>query len=118
VAALLHLNQVPNGEGAWSRFVAPTLSTVALGSLAYLVWDNLPALLGAPVDSAWRWIVPAAVGGVALLGVLHAVTLRSARPVIYAGIGQGGIPVVVTPQVPNPRKAREPGAHRPERVRP
>jgi len=118
VAALLHLNQVPNGEGTWSRFVAPGLSTVALGSLAYLVWRNLPALLGVPEGSFWHWIVPAAVGGVAVLGVLHAVALRAARPVIYAGIGQGGVPVVVTPQLPAPRKPREPGAHRPERVRP
>jgi hypothetical protein len=49
--------------------------------------------------------------------------------VIYAGIGQGGVPVVVTPSVPLPRPpaeeqpsakdrrpSKEPGAHRPERV--
>lgn len=114
LATLLHLNQVPGGEGAFSRFVAPTLSTVAMGSLAYLICLNLPALLELPGGSPWRWIVPAAVAGVGLLGALHAVVLRAARPVIYAGIGQGGVPVVV--KIPNPRQPRLPGAHRPERV--
>ena len=28
-----------------------------------------------------------------------------------------GAPVVVTPKIPRPRKPREPGAHRPERLR-
>ena len=115
VAALLHLNQVPGAEGAWSRFVGPVLSTVALGSIGWLVVRDLPVLLGVPGDSALRWIVPAAVAGVAVLGVVHALMLRGLRPVRYAGIGQGGVPVVVTPapQVPRPRL---PGAHRPERV--
>lgn len=116
VAALLHLNQVPGAEGTWARFVAPGLSTVALGSLGFLVWHHLPALLDVPAGDPLRWIVPAAVGGAALLGASHALVLRAARPVVYAGIGQGGVPVVVTPQLPQPRPPREPGAHRPERV--
>jgi amino acid transporter len=117
VATLLHLNQVPGNEGAWARFVAPILSTVALGSLAWLVGRNLPALLVVPEGSAWRWIVPGAVAGVAVLGALHALVLRRLRPVIYAGLGQGGIPVVVTPKIPSQRRSREPGAHRPERIK-
>ncbi len=116
LAALLHLNQVPGNEGAWARFVAPTLSTVALGSLTWLVGHHVPALLGVAEGSIWRWLVPAVVVGVALLGAVHGLVLRWARPVIYAGIGQGGVPVVVTPQIPRARSPREPGAHRPERV--
>ncbi len=135
VAALLHLNQVPNGEGAWTRFAGPVLSTVALGSVGYLVVRDLAALLGVPGSSPLRWIVPVAVASVAVLGVLHALVLRATRPVAYAGIGQGGAAVVVTPQLPRPRTLktpddrkdpqdpqdpqdpREPGAHRPERVK-
>ncbi|MBM2618148.1 APC family permease [Actinoplanes sp. LDG1-06] len=119
VAALLHLNQVPNGEGAYTRFVAPVLSTVALGSLGYLAFRDLGALFGVRES---LWVVPLALVTVGLIGALHALILRATRPVIYAGIGQGGAPVVVTPQVPRPRAAeepqepREPGAHRPERV--
>ncbi|SNY74283.1 APC family permease [Paractinoplanes atraurantiacus] len=111
LAALLHLNRVPNGEGAWSRFVAPVLATVALGVIGYLALGDV-RLLGTP-----SWIVPAAIGGVALLGVLHALLLRRLHPVIYAGIGQSGVPVVVTPpRLPQQRPHAEPGAHRPERV--
>lgn len=112
VAALLHLNRVPDGEGVWTRFVAPALATIALGLVSYLAFRDLTVLFGEP-----SWVVPAALAGVALLGMLHALVLRAARPVVYAGIGQGGAPVVITPQLPGPRRApKEPGAHRPERV--
>ncbi|GAB2612426.1 hypothetical protein Aab01nite_68210 [Paractinoplanes abujensis] len=126
VAALLHLNQVPDGEGAWTRFVAPVLSTVGLGAVGYLAFRDLGALLGVRGEV---WVLPVALAVVALLGVVHALALRGARPVIYAGIGQGGAPVVVTPKLPLPREPeetektpdpqepREPGAHRPERVK-
>ncbi|MET0423116.1 MAG: APC family permease, partial [Actinoplanes sp.] len=125
LAALLHLNRVPNGEGAWGRFFAPILSTVALGALAYLVFRNLPDLLGVPPGDRWHWLVPAGLGGVLVLGLLHGLAIRWIRPVAYAGIGQNGFPVVVTPTVPLPREpgdpgeagdSRSPGAHRPERV--
>jgi amino acid transporter len=118
LAALLHLNRVPaaGGEGVWARFVAPILSTVSLGVLCYLAFRNLPALLDIrPVDNL-IWIVPGALGAVAVVGILHAVMLRATRPTLYAGIGHAGVPVVVTPRIPRPRTPREPGAHRPERI--
>lgn len=113
LAALLHLNRVPDGEGAWGRFLAPILATVALGTLAYLAFRNLPSLLGVPADSALVWLTPAGLAAVAGAGLLHGLLLRGANPVVYAGIAQGGQAIVVTPQVPQPR---DPGAHRPERV--
>lgn len=114
LAALLHLNRVPNGEGTWGRFVAPILSTVALGTLGYLAFRNIPSLLGVPPDSALVWFVPAALLAIAGAGTVHGLALRGVRPAVYAGVGQGGTAVVVTPRVPYPR---EPGAHRPERVK-
>jgi amino acid transporter len=121
LAALLHLNRVPNGEGTWGRFVAPILSTVALGTLGYLAFWNIPSLLGVPVDSALVWSVPAALAAVAAIGLIHGAALRGRRPVVYAGVGQGGSPVVVTPIPPTVARTipqqREPGAHRPERVK-
>jgi amino acid transporter len=113
LAALLYLNQVPGGEGFWGRFVAPILSTVALGALCFLASVNLPALLGVAPGDVLRWVVPGVLAALALVGLIHGWSLRKASPVTYAGIGQGGAPVVVTPQVPLPR---EPGKHRPERV--
>jgi amino acid transporter len=119
LAALLHLNKVPNAkaEGVGARFIAPVLSTVSLGVLCYLAFRNLPALLDIRPADNLIWIVPGTLGAVALIGLLHAGMLRATRPTIYAGIGHGGVPVVVTPKIPRQRrKNREPGAHRPERV--
>ena len=118
LAALLHLNRVPSAKAqtAWARFAAPLLSTVLLGLLGYLAFRNLPALLSIRPSDNLTWIVPAALGAVALIGLLHAAMLRATRPTIYAGIGHGGAPVVITPRIPRPRKPREPGAHRPERI--
>ena len=119
LATLLHLNRVPNGEGTWGRFLAPILATVALGTLGYLAFWNIPDLLGVPPDSALVWLVPAVIAASAAVGLVHGAALRGAKPEIYAGIGQAGRPVVVTPQSPTTPKVprqREPGAHRPERV--
>ncbi|MFF5296990.1 APC family permease [Paractinoplanes globisporus] len=113
LAALLHLNRVPNGEGTWGRFLAPILSTVGLGTLCYLAFWNIPSLLGVPPDSTLVWFAPAALATAAGAGLVHGVALRGVRPELYAGVGQGGNAVIVTPRVPRPR---EPGAHRPERV--
>jgi amino acid transporter len=113
LAALLFLNRHPGRENLWCRFVAPALATVALGTLAVLAYRNLPALLGvAPHDALVR-TVPVVFGAELVLGMLYAVVLRGARPVVYAGIGLGGTAVVVSPRVPLPRA---PGAHRPGRV--
>ncbi|MEV6600202.1 APC family permease [Actinoplanes sp. NPDC051346] len=103
LAALLFLNRHPDAEGVWRRFVAPGVSTVALGALVYLAYLNFPELV-------------AAAGGTALLGALYGLVLRFARPTVYAGIGLGGAAVVVAPSTLSVPRPRSPGAHRPERV--
>jgi amino acid transporter len=113
VAALLFLNRNPDGEAAWRRFVAPVLASVGLGALVYLAFVNLPTLLGVPADSPLVRTVPTVFAAELILGILYAVVLRGARPVVYAGIGLGGTAVVVTPNVP---AQRAPGAHRPKRI--
>jgi amino acid transporter len=115
LAALLHLNRVPGGENAWTRFVAPVLSTVALGALCCLAFRDLPALLAVPAGDRLTRILPATLTAVAAAGLLHGLSMRAARPIAYAGIGQAGTPVVITPRIP---RQREPGAHRPERIQP
>ncbi len=100
MAALLHLNRVPGRENVWSRFVAPVVSTVSLGVLVYLAFLNLAALLGVPAGSPWVVVVLAGLGGCLVTGSVHALVLRSARPVLYAGIGLGGAAMVITPSGP------------------
>jgi amino acid transporter len=126
VAALLRLNRVPGPEGPWRRFLAPVLSTVSLASLAFLAFRDLPALLDLPAGYPLVRAIPAALVACVTLAVAHALLLRRFRPVIYAGIGLAGTPVVVTPPPPPAEPAepadpkiprqRDPGAHRPERV--
>ena len=113
LATLLFLNRNPNGEGAWHRFLAPVSATVALGTLAYLAYRNLPQLLGVGPDDPLVRTVPTVFAAELLLGMLYAAVLRAARPVVYAGIGLGGAAVVVSPNVP---RQRLPGAHRAERI--
>ncbi|BCJ44037.1 hypothetical protein GCM10010168_68400 [Actinoplanes ianthinogenes] len=124
VAALLHLNRSPQSEGVWTRFLAPFLSTVSLGVLLYLACRNLPALLLVRPGSPWVVMVFGGLAGCVLAGVAHALVLRQARPVRYAGIGLGGAALVITPRPVPPGappvvpQQRTPGAHRPERVHP
>jgi amino acid transporter len=106
LAALIHLNRVPGAENVWQRFLAPVLSTVGLGTLACLTYVNVPDL--PPV-----LIV---LGTLFIVGALFGVSLRRKHPVEYAGIGLGGVAVVVTPAIPQQRALRAPGAHRPERI--
>ncbi|MFI7602593.1 APC family permease [Actinoplanes sp. NPDC049681] len=103
LAALLLLNRRPDGEGIWRRFVAPSVSTVGFGALAYLAYLQFPDLVTAALATV-------------VLGVVYGVVLRFVRPVIYAGIGLGGNAVVVAPSTLTLPRPRSPGAHRPERV--
>ncbi|WIM96916.1 APC family permease [Actinoplanes oblitus] len=147
VAALLHLNRVPAREGVGTRFFAPVLSIVSLGVLLYLAGRDLAALLAVRAGSPWVSVVLGALAGCLAIGLAHALVLRLADPVRYAGIGLGGAALVITPQpgpaaeqpTGNPRtwaappgdapeepadapaglpRQRTPGAHRPERVHP
>jgi amino acid transporter len=105
LAALLFLNRRPNGEGAWTRLLAPSVATVGLGVLGYLGVRDL-------AEGVWLIAAAAAV----LLGIGYGLVLRRAAPVRYAGIGLGGAAVVVSPGPPMIPKQRLPGAHRPERI--
>ena len=114
LAALLYLNRVPGDERLWHRFAAPAAATVLLGALAYLGWANLPGLFDVPADHPLVIGVPTGFAATVLFGISYGYVLRAVAPISYAGIGLGGAAVVVTPVIPRPR---EPGAHRPERVR-
>ncbi|WP_436524415.1 APC family permease [Actinoplanes sp. HUAS TT8] len=139
VAAVLHLNRVPGPENVWVRFVAPVLSTVSLGVLVYLALLNLGALLDVPRGSPWVVVVVSSLGACLVVGLGHALVLRSTQPVRYAGIGLAGAALVITPkpsipppvqESPDPEppdeeasglkvpRQRVPGAHRPERIHP
>jgi amino acid transporter len=79
------------GEGAWSRLIAPILSSVALAYIIWLVIDNFGGLLGFQPgqENAAVWAFPAAYGAVAVIGVIWALILRATSRQDYDSIGLG-----------------------------
>jgi amino acid transporter len=77
--------QVP----VWRRFIAPTIALLILGAVLAVTVREFDTLLGVAADSRWRWVFPGAFAGAAILGAAWATILRSIRPAVYRGIGQG-----------------------------
>jgi amino acid transporter len=70
----------------WSTRVAPLLGGAGLTTAAVLVVANYSSLTGASsevVNDLW-WLIPAA----AVAGVALALRMRSARPAVYAALGE------------------------------
>lgn len=97
IAILAFFLRRPEGtqvDSVWRRFVAPSLSIVALTFISVLAIVNLPTLLGVPPTAPLRWVVPVTFAVVAILGFGWAMTLRSIRPGVYHAIGLGARSVV------------------------
>ena len=89
-AVIGYLRRHRSTYGAWTRIIAPAVAGVALSVLFGLIVANFDVLIGLETASNLSWILPAVVILPGLLGVLWALYLRSARPGVYAGIGEGG----------------------------
>jgi amino acid transporter len=77
------------GESIWSRILAPILSTIGLGYVMYYVIKGFANLLGVSAHDPIRWIMPGLYLGVAVVGILWALTLKGAKPDVYDAIGLG-----------------------------
>jgi len=75
--------------GAFSAYVCPLVSAVALSAVLYMAITNLDILLGVPADDPLTWIVPAIIGITLGLGTIWAIYLRFRRPHVYEAIGLG-----------------------------
>jgi amino acid transporter len=79
----------PHLENAWRRLVAPTLAFLLLSGVLAATVIGLGDLLQVGPDSLFRWIIPPAYAGVALLGFVWGLITRTTRPDVYAAIGRG-----------------------------
>ena len=89
LAALAFFARTPQDATVWQRIIAPALSALALGYMAYLCARNFATLLGVPAASRAAVYLPAIFPLVFLLGLGLALFLRRARPETYARIGLG-----------------------------
>jgi amino acid transporter len=94
----------PRRENAWRARIAPFFAFVLLTVVLTATVIGFGELLQVAHDSPFQWLVPAAYGGVALIGFGWALVMRAARPEAYAAIGRGADgrvgPVV---EGPNPK---------------
>lgn len=74
----------------WTRVIAPTLTTLSLGTVFVLIVVNFNVLIGSDGSSPLSWLLPAIVVVPGLLGLLWGLRLKKNHPEIYQGIGFGG----------------------------
>ena len=82
----------PARATVWQRVIAPSLATAGMLGLLAVVVGNFDAL-GIDPASPLRWVLPALVVAVAIIGALLAQGIRRARPEAFAMIGTVGMSV-------------------------
>ncbi|WP_038842819.1 APC family permease [Salinispora arenicola] len=83
--------------GLWRRLIAPALAATALLWILAATIGRFHTLLGVEPDDPLRWIFPSAYVAAAVLGMLWALLLRTAKPDVYTGIGRGANSVTIEP---------------------
>lgn len=89
LAVMAYFARRSHDESPFTWLIAPLLSAAALAVVFYEVIKGFHNLLGVAEDNPVRWIFPAVFAGLALLGVVWALVLRSSKPELYAKIGLG-----------------------------
>ncbi|MBW6437384.1 APC family permease [Actinoplanes hulinensis] len=79
----------PEGEDVLHRVIAPVIGAVLLLVMSYLAIDNIANLLGVEPGSTPALVVPLSFAVLFVAGILWALYLRTARPLVYNGIGLG-----------------------------
>jgi len=75
--------------GIWTRWIAPIISFLALGTVFVLIVVNFNVLLGVPAGDPAGYILPIIVVVPGIIGIVWGAVLKSARPATYARIGLG-----------------------------
>jgi amino acid transporter len=113
VAVPVYFARTPTTENPWRARYAPVTAAVLLLALTTLAVSNIDVLLGVAPGSTLTWAVPLTFAVAALLGTVWALTLKAARPRVYAAIGHGA-DAATTPPIPAPRTPTHSAATRQE----
>jgi amino acid transporter len=89
VAVIAFFARHRTGETAWHRIIAPGLAAIMLAAIILLSLRHYAGLLGIPQGDPAAWVLPAAYGVAAAIGLCWAAVLRSRRPGVYQAIGLG-----------------------------
>jgi amino acid transporter len=76
-------------ENAWRAQIAPFIAFTLLSVVLAVTVIGFGELLQVSGSSPFQWLIPVAYAGVAGIGVVWALVMRSARPEAYAAIGRG-----------------------------
>jgi amino acid transporter len=98
-------------ENAWRAQIAPFIAFTLLSVVLAVTCIGFGELLQVSGDSPFQWLIPVAYAGVAVIGFVWALVMRSARPEAYAAIGRGADGRVnsnVVIESPLPKGSHEP----------
>jgi amino acid transporter len=90
-------------ENVWRGKIAPTVAFLLLTGVLAATVIGLGDMLQVGPNSPFRWLIPPAYAGVALLGFGWGLITRVTRPEVYAAIGRGADGRVAAPIIPAPR---------------
>ncbi|MGJ9371785.1 APC family permease [Nesterenkonia sp. CF4.4] len=91
VAVLRYFNREPERHPLFVRTVAPLLAAIGLGLIAALIMFNFDVMIDSSSSSALVVILPGAIVGSGVVGLLWAQYLRVKRPEIYRGVSRSNI---------------------------
>jgi amino acid transporter len=106
IAVMAYFARRSHSESPFTWLIAPLLSAAALSVIFYEVILNFHNLLGVTEDNPLRWVFPAVFVGLAVLGIIWGLVLRSSNPELYSKIGLGA-EAAATSDMPMPRMGEE-----------
>ncbi|WP_432844190.1 APC family permease [Dactylosporangium sp. CA-092794] len=88
------------GTSIWSTTIAPTIASLALGSMLWLTLAKYDVLLGvADPSSRAPVVLPSLFGVAAIAGAVWAIIIKTTRPAIYRSIGLGATTATAAPRI-------------------
>jgi len=88
-AVIVFFQRHRRGENVWRAYVAPLLAFLLLSIVLAATIIGFGDLLQVSADSPFRWLIPVAYLGVAAIGFVWALIMRTVRPEVFAAIGRG-----------------------------